>query len=259
MVRKIFVWGLSCLGLLVLAGALYYGLKAVQQYQTVRETGTFSLSVSGEGTVSVKPDIATVNLTVIAQAPLLKDATSDNNKKNNQVVTFLKLKGIDAKDIKTTLYNVTPQYQVGVDTRPCLMGAPCPPLMPPKIVSYEVTNSLEVKIRNLDTIGAILDGAIGAGANSVNGPVFTVDDEEKTKAEARALAVEQAQNKAKALAKAMGVSLIKISGFAESGGGPIYYAASKAMAGEDIAAPPPAIEPGQNEIKVTVTITYDAK
>lgn len=256
-IGHVFVWGLLAAALLVLAVAFNYGTSAIKNYQSVRDNGTFPLSVSGEGTVYASPDIATVNLTVRTQAALIKDASSDNNKKNNQLVVFLKSKGVDAKDIKTTSYNITPQYQY--DNRPCQAGGLCPIQSPPKIVGYEVSNSIEAKVRNLDMVGAILDGAVSAGANEISGPNFTVDDPNKAKAEARTLALNQAKAKAVALAGALGVYLIKISGFSESGGAPIYYGLEKGVSADIAPAAPPAIEPGQNEIKVTVTVTYDAK
>lgn len=258
-VRHIFVWGLLAAGLLVLSGAFYYGFRAMQQYENVRETGTFSLVVSGEGTVYAVPDVATINLTVRTQSAALKDASASNNQKNNQLIAFLKSKGIDAKDIKTVFYNVTPQYQY--DDRPCAFNMPCPASQPPKIVGYEVSNSVEVKVRNLDNIGTILDGAVSSGANEVSGPVFAVDNEDKAKDDARAMAFAAAKKKAETLAGAMGVRLMRISGFSESGDSPIYYGMmGKGGAVMDSAAPPaPAIEPGQNKIKVTVSVTYDAK
>ena len=260
-VSHVFVWGSLGAALLVLMVAFYYGSSAVKNYQSVRDNGTFPLSVSGEGTVYASPDVATVNLTVRTQAPLIKDASSDNNKKNNQLVAFLKSKSVDTKDIKTTSYNVTPQYQY--DNRPCPLDSrvPCPAQLPPKIVGYEVSNSVEVKVRNLDMVGAILDGAVSAGANEISGPNFMVDDPDKAKDEARALALNQAKAKAETLAGAMGVRLIKISGFSESGGTPIYYGLGKGMSADIAATPaaPPTIEPGQNEVKVTVVVTYDAK
>ncbi|MDP3956693.1 MAG: SIMPL domain-containing protein [bacterium] len=259
-IKHIFVWGLLAAALLVLAVAFYYGTSAIKNYQSVRDDGTFPLSVSGEGTVYASPDVATVNLTVRTQATLLKDASSDNNNKNNKVIAFLKSKSVDGKDIKTTAYNVTPQYQY--DNRPCPLRSdvPCPAQMPPKIAGYEVSNSVRVKVRNLDMVGAILDGAVTAGANDISGPNFTVDDPDKAKEEARALALNQAKTKAKTLAGAMGVRLIKISGFSESGSSPIYYGLEKSMSADMApSAPIPTIEPGQNEIKVTVTVTYDAK
>lgn len=261
-IGHIFVWGLLAVASLALSVAFYYGTSAIKNYQSVRDDGTFPLSVSGEGTVYASPDIATLNLTVKTQAALLKDANGDNTNKNNQLIVFLKSKSVEKKDIKTTSYNVTPQYQY--DNRPCPLtssGALCPPRQPPKIAGYEVTNSVTVKIRNLDMIGAILDGAVAAGANEISGPNFTVDDPDKVKEEARALALSQAKAKAETLARELGVRLIKISGFSDSGSVPLYYSLGKGMSADIASAPaaPLTIEPGQNEVKVTVTVTYDAK
>lgn len=255
--RRFFMVGVFCLVLLFLAGTLYLGLRAAGQFQMVRDEDSFSLSVSGDGAVYAIPDIATVNLTVRTNGVAIKDVTSDNNKKNNQVIAFLKAKGVDEKDIKTVSYHVTPQYQY--DNRPCSANGICLPQAPPRIVSYEVSNSLQVKVRDLDSVGDILSGAVAAGANEVSGPNFTVDNEDKAKEDARAMAITKAKEKAKVLAKAMGVRLGKISGFQESGdNGPIYYA-TKGMAMESAAPSAPVIQPGQNEVKVMVTLTYEVR
>jgi len=261
-VNQIFIWGLLAAAFLVLMVAFYYASSTIKNLQSARDYGTFQLSVSGEGTVYVSPDIATLNLTVRTEAALLKNASSDNTDKNNRLIAFLKSKSVDAKDIKTTSYNVTPQYQY--DSRPCPLvgpGSACPPQQPPKIVGYEVSNSVEAKIRNLDMVGPILDGAVAAGANEISGPNFTVDDPNKAQEEARALALSQAKAKAETLAHGMGVHLVKISGFSEGGSGPIYYGLGKGMSADMAPAPaaPSTIEPGQNQVKVNVTVTYDAK
>jgi hypothetical protein len=245
------------LALLLAAGSICLTLRVVPGFWADWKEGNFPLSVSGEGTAYAVPDIATLNLAVRTNGTTLKDVASSNSQKNNQVIAFLKSKGVDEKDIKTIFYNVTPQYQY--DNRPCLANGICPVQSPPRIVGYEVSISLAVKVRNLDSVGDILSGAVAAGANEVSGPNFTVDNEDKAKEDARALAIKNAKEKAEALAKAMGVRLIKISGFSESGdGGPIYYA-SKGMAMESVAPAVPVIQPGQNEVRVTVTLTFEVR
>lgn len=255
--RRLFMLFLSALTLFVGIYTFYYWALGVGAWHSVRDTDKFQISVSGEGFVFAVPDIATLFLGVRSQAASLKAVQADNTKKYNAIVEFLKAKGVEKKDIRTVSYYVNPQYQY--DNRPCplLSTIPCPPPAPPRIVGYEITSTLQVKVRNLDSVGDILDGAVSAGANEVNGPSFTIDDENKLKEEAKKIAIEKAKESAKKLAKELGVRLLRVSGFSESGGvPPIYYARALEAFGKsgDVAATP-SIEPGQNEIKVTVTVT----
>jgi len=268
-VSKALVWGTWLLFAPVFFFALYYGALAVREWKNIGDERKFQITATGEGSVFLKPDIATVSLSVRTQAVSLADATTENNEKSNKVVEFLKAKGVEEKDIKTIGYNVNPQYLY--DNRPCPLtyspdGAafPCPPQRPPRIASYEVTNSLQVKVRNLNNIGAILDGATGAGANEVNGPSFSIDDETKVTEEARALAIDNAKENAKKVAAKLGVRLGRIVGFSESGNGPypVYMEAfgKGAAATMDVAAPSvPSIQPGENEVKVTVSVFYEVR
>ena len=117
--------------------------------------------------------------------------------------------------------------------------------------------SLQVKIRNLEKIGAIIQGAADMGANDVSGLQFTVDNEDELKNLAREQAIDEAKNKAKELASQLGVKLVKITNFSESGAFPIpYYGLEKTMALGG-AAEAPQIETGENKIEITVIITYE--
>jgi uncharacterized protein YggE len=128
-------------------------------------------------------------------------------------------------------------------------------------VSYEVTNSLTVKVRNLNSVGDILSGAVAAGANELSGPSFTVDDPAKAEADAKAEAIQKARENADRLANQLGVKIVRISGYSESGGAmPIYARESfDSKGGVAQSAPAPSIQPGENEIKVTVQVTYEAR
>lgn len=261
--KGFFVLFLASLTALVAIYAFYYGVLGIGAWRDLDAYRKFQITVSGEGTVYAVPDIAVLSVGVRSQEKTLKSAQNENTKKYNGIVEFLKANGVDVKDIKTTYYNVNPQYQY--DNRPCplLRDAlyPCPPPEPPKIAGYEVSSTLEVKVRNLDSVGNILDGVVSAGANEVNGPSFSIDDENKLKEEAKKIAIEKAKESAKKLSRDLGVNLIKITGFSESGGyPPIYYARALGVAEKaDIASSPPSIEPGQNEVRVTVTVTYEVR
>ena len=243
------------------AFAFWYGISAwkiTRDKTTVRQ-----ISVNGEGKVAVKPDLAMFTAGVVTDAAKVKDAQLENTRRSNAVIGFLKQKGLEEKDIKTVGYSIYPQYSY---PEPCPRGLPgyesypCPASTIPKIKSYQVRHTIEVKVRDLDKTDELLDGVISSGANEVGSVSFFVEDEEKVKVEARKKAIENAKEKAKVLAKDLGVRLGKIMSFSESGGGyPIYARTLEAFSkgGGVDSAPSPQVEPGEQEVNSNVTITYE--
>lgn len=206
-----------------------------------------TISVSGEGKVFIKPDIALISVGVTKKNIDFVKAQKDATDIINKTINFLKSKGVEEKDIKTTNYNIYPQYDYVKGEQ--------------RFTGYEVSQNLEIKIRNLDSVGAILSGVTASGANMVGSLRFEVDDMKKAKEEARAEAVLEAKEKAKILSKQLGVRLKKIVSYYESDGGypgPIYYAESAFGKGGDFAQAP-SIPAGENEIKIVVTINYEIR
>ncbi len=251
---------LILLALIIVFGVVFTAYYYASWKQVRRTTNNFQINVTGEGKVSAKPDIATFTFTVRIENSKLKSAQDENSASSAKVVQFLKSAGVVDKDIRTTYYNISPQYQY---PRPCPISSgvyPCPTLKT-TIVGYEVVSSYEVKIRDLGTAGDILDGVTSAGAGEVNGPSFTLDNPDVTKTEARKKAIDNAKAKADVLARDLGVRLGDIVGFNESGGGyPIMFEKATVSAmGGGVAAPAPSIQPGENEITSDVTITYEIR
>jgi len=239
----------------VFAVAFWYGITGWKEFRSIRETQ--QISISGEGKVSVKPDIAMLNASVVSESKKIKDAQLDNTRRTGAVMGFLQEQGIAEKDIKSVNYSIYPQYQY-FDTPACL-AYPCPPRKPPEVVSYQVRHTIEIKIRDLEKVDDLLDGVVTAGANEVGSVSFTIENEDRVKAEARKKAIEDAKAKAQVLSRDLGVRLGKIVGFSESGGGfPIFARALEAKGGfgGDV-APTPQVEPGEQEIQSSVTITYE--
>ena len=219
------------------------------------------ISVSGEGKVAVRSDIASFTLTVVTEAKRVGDAQKDNTMRSNAALDFVKKSGVGEKDMKTVNYSIEPQYQyAAVYERLSCVGCPPPVRIPPTIVSYRVRHSVQVKVRDLEKVDDLLEGVIAAGANEVGSVSFSVDDEKKVMAEARKKAIEDAQKKAQALARDLGIRLKKIVGFSESGGGyPIYMRGMQAKSADFEGAAPmtPAVEPGEQEVSSNVTIIYE--
>jgi hypothetical protein len=221
-------------------------------------TNTNTISVSGTGDVYAKPDLAIVDFSVINNAKTVASAMADNTDKMNAVTDFMKQQGIKEEDLKTINFNISPHYEY-YDASECikLYGTVCPNGRQ-VLTGYDVTQTLEVKIRDLSKIGDIIQGGTDKGSNQVGDINFTIDKEDDIKAQARQQAIEQAKAKARELASQLGIKLIKIVNFSESGVVPYYDMSTKAIAPLGAgASAPPQIQTGQNKIEVSVNITYE--
>jgi len=200
-----------------------------------------TITVAGEGKIYTKPDVAFVSLSVVSEGRRITDVQNDNTKKVNKVIDFLKQSNVEEKDIKTTTYNLYPQYNYEN-------------VRIPEIVGYRITQTLEVKIRSLGEVGDILEGSINSGVNQINSLYFQVDDDEALKAQARELAISDAKEKANELASQLGVRLLKISGYSENfSGAPIFRGYAEGIGGGG----GPQIEIGESEIVIGVNVTYE--
>ena len=209
---------------------------------------TQGIAVAGEGSVSVAPDIALVNLGVEVTAGTVADARSQAADAMDAMQGAMNDEGVEDKDIQTQYFNIYPQYQYADNKAP-------------EIVGYTVSNTVQVKIRNLDSVSAVLDGAIAAGGDAVrvNGISFTIEDPEEFLADARREAVENAREHAQVLADAAGVELgdaISINESTNYNGGLYYPAAERADAGMGGSTP---VNPGEQELRVNVTVVYGIK
>ena len=202
-------------------------------------------TASGEGSVFVKPDLATILLGIQIQDRSVSAGQKKINEVINKVASGLKALKVAEKDIQTTNYSIYPNYNYEAG-RQVLSG-------------YNLTTTLSVKIRNFEVLDQAIDAAAQAGANQIGSLNFSVEDEEKVKDEARQKAVEQAKQKAQKLAQISGLRLGRVVNVREMGGEALprpMYALSK-----EAGAPSPdvstQIEPGQAEIKVSVSLDYE--
>ncbi len=239
---KYLIW--SSMAVLVIL-AVFLLVNTNRVWNTATTTNT--VSFSGEGKVVAKPDIAKISLSIVTDALTSKTAQDENSNKSKALTDYLKKQNVDDKDIKTTGYNIYPQYKY-----PQYGGQPT-------ITGYQVNQSLEIKIRNLDNVSNVLDGVVSAGANQIGGLSFEIDNPDALKAEARAKAIANAKKKANELQNQVGISLGKIINFSENTGGypiPIYYDAKASGVG---GGGGPSIPTGENEITVNVNLTYQIK
>jgi len=223
-----------------LAGPIPFSVNSI----TTTKTDTFT--VTGEGKVTVHPDIATVSVGVQAQESSVKTVQSELNKTVNAVSAAIKKAGVDGKDIQTSNYSINPMYDYSGRTQ--------------RITGYQASSNLTIKVRNIDNANGVIDAATGAGATDVGGISFDVDDKTKAQNQARELAVADAKKKAADAARIAGFSLGKIINYSENFGGVPrpYLAASKAEGAGDTSIST-QVEPGSSEIVVTVSLGYELR
>lgn len=242
--RSYLGWALSVLAVI---GSLFLLVHMKRTLDTATTTNT--VSFSGNGSVVAQPDIAIVDVTILTEADTSKAAQDDNSAKSQGVVSYLEDQSIEEKDIKTSGYNINPRYTYPRDGTPVVTG-------------YQVRQSITVKIRDLDSVGAVLEGVVSAGANQVSGVNLTIDDPEALQEEARAKAIADAKEKAKNLEKQLGISLGRIINFSEGSRGDFTVARALSLDESGIGGAElviPDIPIGENEIISNVTLTWQIK
>jgi uncharacterized protein len=206
-----------------------------------------TITVVGDGTVSIKPDVARANIGVEVLKPTVEEAAAESNQVTDQVLAALKEMGIADNDIQTSGYSVYSE-RYGSD------GAPADK------IQYRVTNTVNVLIRDLEQVGQVLDASIKAGANSIYGVEFLLDDATAARSAARKQAVNNAGATAQELAELSGVKVGKIISISEVIGntGGFYNNQftqySTGVGGGRAEAP---IEPGQLRLIMQLQVTYE--
>lgn len=226
-------------------------VSQVKEYRYIGRQGDQPNQITVEGTAQVvaRPDIATVTIGAVSEQATVEAAQEEVTRKMNTIISDLKSGfAIADPDIQTSQYSVSPRYETNDRGQ--------------RIAGYTAQQSVTVKIREFDKIGSVL-GRVGAlGANVVNGPSFTIDDEDVYRAEAREEAIAEARAKAESIAKAAHIRLGRLVSFNEQLGGvpPYYPMAERGMAVDSaLKLTAPAIEPGSQEVLVTVMLTYEIK
>ena len=257
-----FVRKMAALALAMLAVfLLILSVSALRSYHYIGAgiQATNTISVSGEGKVFAVPDTATFSYTVSETAADVATAQAKATKAGNAIIDYLKSASIKDADIQTTDYSVNPQYEYSSTV--CTNTGYCPP-QKQTISGYQVSQTVTVKVRDTSKSGDILSGVGTHGVSYVSGLNFTVDDQKALEAQARDKAIADAKTQAEALAKSLGVSIVRITGFSENSGGypvPMYAKMDMASGVSSAGAVAPSIPVGQNTITSDVNITYEIR
>jgi len=217
---------------------------------------TNTITVTGEGKATAIPDTSVITFSVEENASSVAAAQESATKRVDAALAALKKEGVADEDVRTTSYNVNPQYA----NTPCGVGIYCPQNTS-KITGYQVSQRVEVKVHDTSKTGNVLQDLGTLGVQNISGPDLTVSDEDAVKSEARGEAITKARAQAQMLAKQLGVHLGKVVGFSENAGGQPYpmYAAGKSILMDQAVSSPaaPSVPTGQNEYTSNVSITYE--
>lgn len=210
---------------------------------TTTKSDTFN--VSGEGKSLAVPDMALVDVGISAQGSSVGQVKDQIDATMNKITSSLKEIGIDALDIQTSNYSISPTFDFREGKQ--------------SITGYSANTTISIKVKDIDKVNTVTDLATKNGANQISGVRFDVTDRSKAEDEARQKAVVEAKKKAQDAARAAGFSLGKIINYFENSQRDLRPSPVGSMRAEDSATSIPAIEPGSAEIKIVVTLSYEIR
>jgi uncharacterized protein YggE len=197
------------------------------------------VTVTGEATVAVAPDMVVIRIGVTSQGKTAREASDANARQMTAVMAAIKDAGIAERDMKTSRLSLQPQYDPNRNA-------------PTRLLGFLVSNRLTLKIRDLAKLPGILDRAIGAGTNEMSGIEFAVSEQSKLLDQARGEAIADAHRKAELYARAAGAKVGPVMEIAEAGSAPPLRPTGAARAAASI-----PFAPGEQTLRVVVTVTYE--
>lgn len=213
------------------------------------EPQTPTISVTGNGTANVAPDMAIISMGVTKEAETAREALNANTEAMKKVLEEMQSAGIEARDLQTSDFSIQPQYVYPNNSND---------EQKPRITGYVVRNSLSVRVRDLEKVGDVLDASVSLGVNDGGNLVFTNDNPDEVINQARSNAVKDAIAKAKTLAEAAGVELGAIKTISELAQNDAPRPMAKMRSMEMVASSAPVpIAAGENSYDVTVNITFE--
>ncbi len=204
------------------------------------------LVVTGTGQVEVQPDQAKITLAVISSGKNLEQLQEENSRTVNQVISSLLEKGLQRSQIETSSFNVWPQYSYGRSGEE----------KAPEIIGYQVRNQITVTLNDTKNAGSIIDTALKAGANEVQNISYFLSDSSSVQAMALSQACINANKKANAIARALGLKIGAIISVKESSPTTEIYPVVRVFDGVMAGGESVPIQPGDITVRGTVTITY---
>jgi uncharacterized protein YggE len=199
--------------------------------------------VTGNSDVLANPDEAVVRLGIVRQANVAETAQEQANAVAQEILKAIGSLGVPQKDIQTARLILTPIYNTPRNSEQ-------------RIVSYSATNTVSVRLDNLEKVGSVIDAGLKAGANQLEGVQFQLRNDLPSREQALKEAVQEARAKAQTMADALRVNLMEVIEASE-GGVSVLPRIQATMAMERAgAATPTPVSPGQIEIRASVTVRY---
>jgi len=226
---------------MIAALAAVLGLLSLQpQVAAAQDDLRSTVSVVGDGRVTVQPDTVFTGFGVESASANLAEAQNDAFTRMQSVIDAVVAQGVAREDIKTRSINISTEYDQQDRT---------------KIRAYRVSSSVQVQIRNVSTTSQVIDAAVAAGANRVDGISFAVADQTPYKDQARVLAMANARQKADQLASLAGMRIVAVKAISESDATSTSVRSDRAVSAAPAAAPAP-VEPGEQEVRAQVLVVY---
>jgi hypothetical protein len=277
-------WKIGCgVGVLLMIFLLAASGKELSSISHVGDSAPVNtITISGTGDAYAVPDVATFTFTVSDTEKTVATAQTKATTEANSALAVVHAVGVADKDIQTQDYSINPQYQYqnAICPQPAVYDssassgsvssgvmiptiAPSPTPITPVycppnkevLTGYQVSESISVKLRDLSKAGSLLVSLGSAGVSNLNGPSFTVDN--PIQAQARSIAITDAQSKAKELAKELSVRIVRVTSFSDNSGGYVYpMMAMASNASVGAVAPTPEVPAGQQKVTDNVTVTY---
>jgi uncharacterized protein YggE len=203
------------------------------------------LSVSAEGKTEGRPDMATINLGVTTEGQTAQAALAENARRMTALTQALRRAGVAERDIQTSNVSVYPQQQYVEGESP-------------RITGYQANNSVTAKVRRIDNTGRVIDAAVAAGGNTVNGVSFSYQDPDAQLDAARGNAIAEARRRADLYASALNMRVHRIVAVQEGGGysPPVPMSMARMEMAQDASTP---IAPGEIETRVSVSVTFELR
>lgn len=206
-------------------------------------TGT-RLDINATGEVTRVPDVAVISAGVVTRASTASSAIQDNAARMERVIAALKAAGVGDRDIQTSSINLNPEYRYDQN-------------QPPKLVGYTVSNTVNVRFRDIRNSGKILDALVAQGANQINGPTLTIDKPESALDEARMNAIANGRSRAELYARAMGKRVARVVSVSESNSSYPVPPPMPVMMEARAQAADTKIVPGDQKVQVSVSMVFD--
>ncbi len=204
------------------------------------------LDVSATGEVSRVPDVAIISAGVMTRSASATSALAENAARMERVRAALKGAGIADRDIQTSNISLNPEYRYQEN-------------LPPRLTGYTASNQVNVRFRDIRNTGRILDALVAEGANQINGPSLTIDKPETALDEARAKAVAAGRARAELYARALGMRVVRLLSVSEGSGYSVPPPMPMVMMEARGAAADSKIDPGEQKLQVTLTMSFELR